>query len=87
MLRCSNHLGDYERRPQHRGATECPVNDVTPFCMFLHPEHFSKWMRLSVMQGTLRGYDQATNLILDDSVERVYSTKASSAMGVRTLQC
>lgn len=26
--------------------------------------------------GTLRGYDQATNLILDDSVERVYSTKA-----------
>lgn len=26
--------------------------------------------------GTLRGYDQATNLILDDCHERVYSTKA-----------
>ncbi|KAI8477236.1 MAG: hypothetical protein J3K34DRAFT_398766 [Monoraphidium minutum] len=26
--------------------------------------------------GVLRGYDQATNLILEDSHERVYSTKA-----------
>lgn len=26
--------------------------------------------------GILRGYDQATNLILEDSQERVYSTKA-----------
>ena len=30
------------------------------------------------LQGTLRGYDQATNLILDDAVERVYSTKVSN---------
>lgn len=29
------------------------------------------------VQGTLRGYDQATNLIMDDSVERIYSTKVS----------
>ena len=27
------------------------------------------------MQGVLRGFDQATNLILDESHERVYSTK------------
>ena len=27
------------------------------------------------MQGTLRGYDQATNLILDECHERVYSSK------------
>eukprot|EP00803_Ostreobium_quekettii_P009065 evm.model.scf_1135.3 EVM.evm.TU.scf_1135.3 scf_1135:28253-28551(-) len=26
-------------------------------------------------QGTLRGYDQTTNLILEDCHERVYSTK------------
>ena len=26
-------------------------------------------------QGILRGYDQATNLILDECHERVYSTK------------
>jgi LSM domain len=38
------------------------------------------WKRADVLfhlQGTLRGYDQATNLILDDAVERVYSTKVS----------
>ena len=29
-----------------------------------------------VLQGTLRGYDQATNLILDECHERVYSSKA-----------
>ena len=28
-----------------------------------------------LLQGILRGYDQATNLILDDCHERVYSTK------------
>ncbi|TVT99023.1 hypothetical protein EJB05_36283 [Eragrostis curvula] len=28
-----------------------------------------------VLQGTLRGFDQATNIILDESHERVYSTK------------
>lgn len=28
-----------------------------------------------IMQGVLRGFDQATNLILDESHERVYSTK------------
>lgn len=28
------------------------------------------------LQGTLRGYDQATNLILDECHERVYSSKA-----------
>uniref|UniRef100_A0A453A5M5 LSM8 homolog, U6 small nuclear RNA associated n=1 Tax=Aegilops tauschii subsp. strangulata TaxID=200361 RepID=A0A453A5M5_AEGTS len=27
--------------------------------------------------GTLRGFDQATNIILDESHERVYSTKVS----------
>jgi small nuclear ribonucleoprotein (snRNP)-like protein len=29
------------------------------------------------MQGTLRGFDQATNIILDESHERVYSRKVS----------
>ncbi len=33
--------------------------------------------RLCSLQGILRGYDQATNLILDECFERVYSTKAS----------
>lgn len=28
------------------------------------------------LQGALRGYDQATNLILADCQERVFSTKA-----------
>lgn len=28
-----------------------------------------------LVQGTLRGYDQATNLILDECHERVYSSK------------
>lgn len=27
-----------------------------------------------VLQGTLKGFDQTINLILDDSFERVYST-------------
>ena len=30
------------------------------------------------LQGTLRGYDQATNLILDECHERVYSTKVGA---------
>jgi hypothetical protein len=30
---------------------------------------------LCLLQGTLRGYDQATNLILDECHERVYSSK------------
>ncbi|WMV35668.1 hypothetical protein MTR67_029053 [Solanum verrucosum] len=30
---------------------------------------------LILFQGVLRGFDQATNLILDESHERVYSTK------------
>ena len=30
------------------------------------------------MQGTLKGYDQATNLVLHDCHERVYSTQVSS---------
>jgi len=30
--------------------------------------------------GTLRGFDQATNIILDESHERVYSTKVSVAL-------
>ena len=29
------------------------------------------------LQGILKGFDQATNLILDESHERVYSTKVS----------
>ncbi len=33
-------------------------------------------------QGMLRGFDQATNLVLADARERVYSSKA----GVETLQ-
>ena len=28
-----------------------------------------------MLQGLLKGYDQATNLILDECHERVYSTK------------
>lgn len=32
--------------------------------------------RAATPQGTLRGYDQATNLILADARERVYSAKA-----------
>lgn len=28
-----------------------------------------------IVQGVLKGFDQATNLILDESHERVYSTK------------
>lgn len=30
------------------------------------------------VQGVLRGFDQATNLILDESHERVYSTKVDT---------
>ncbi|VAH24008.1 unnamed protein product [Triticum turgidum subsp. durum] len=30
--------------------------------------------------GTLRGFDQATNIILDESHERVYSTKISTSL-------
>lgn len=29
-----------------------------------------------MFQGTLKGYDQAINLVLDDSHERVYSSNA-----------
>ena len=36
--------------------------------------------------GLLRGYDQATNLILDECHERVYSTKEAAAGG-RILRC
>lgn len=36
--------------------------------------------------GVLRGFDQATNLILDESHERVYSTKAGVEQVVLGLQ-
>lgn len=32
-------------------------------------------MRASRAQGVLKGYDQCINVVLDDSFERVYSTK------------
>ncbi len=32
-------------------------------------------------QGTLRGFDQATNLIVDDCHERVYSSKVGEEEG------
>jgi len=32
------------------------------------------------LQGTLRGYDQATNLILDKCHERVYSAKVTYSL-------
>lgn len=34
-----------------------------------------------LLQGTLRGYDQATNLILDECHERVYSSKVGQRVG------
>lgn len=39
------------------------------------------------LQGTLRGYDQATNLILDECHERVYSSKARSGSWARVHSC
>ena len=36
-----------------------------------------------LLQGTLRGYDQATNLILDECHERVYSSKVSGSPSSR----
>lgn len=37
------------------------------------------------MQGILKGFDQATNIILDESHERVYSTKVSSLAIINSL--
>lgn len=42
------------------------------------------------VQGTLKGYDQATNLVLHDCHERVYSLQASSEVTLAahiTLAC
>ncbi|CAA2996161.1 sm LSM8 [Olea europaea subsp. europaea] len=33
------------------------------------------WVYYEVTKGILKGFDQATNIILDESHERVYSTK------------
>jgi len=30
------------------------------------------WMDLSLLQGTLKGFDQTTNIILSGSIERVF---------------
>ena len=40
---------------------------------------------LFLWQGTLKGFDQATNVILDDSHERVYSTEVRICVHVRLL--
>ncbi len=42
----------------------------------------SRSIRLLRAQGVLRGYDQATNLILDDCFERVFSTKVQPGMAM-----
>ena len=41
----------------------------------MRKEARASWCLDYLLQGILRGYDQATNLILDECFERVYSTK------------
>ena len=36
-------------------------------------------LRWQVLQGTLKGYDQMTNLVLHDCQERIYSTTVRHA--------
>nr|GMD00731.1 sm-like protein LSM8 [Ipomoea batatas] len=43
------------------------------FYLLVH--RYSHWLECFFVQGILKGFDQATNLILDESHERVYSTK------------
>ncbi|MBA0580286.1 hypothetical protein Gorai_022513 [Gossypium raimondii] len=38
-------------------------------------QHYSFFFPLPNAKGVLKGFDQATNIILDESHERVYSTK------------
>lgn len=52
------------------GPTDA-CSQVAPAAGGLH----SHQLLLCLLQGTLRGYDQATNLILDECHERVYSSK------------
>ena len=42
-----------------------------------HIRGLEKMSAFTFLQGILKGFDQATNLILDESHERVYSTKVS----------
>lgn len=43
--------------------------------MYLNLHEFSWLIIMVCIQGILKGFDQATNIILDESHERVYSTK------------
>lgn len=91
-LHCRSHgVNHHQRRPDNSGASAAglaiiaaaaPATTAATPPWHLPPPHplppaCAHLLSLCwVLQGTLRGYDQATNLILDECHERVYSSKA-----------
>ncbi|MQL99607.1 hypothetical protein Taro_032331 [Colocasia esculenta] len=61
-----NHEGDRGARLTCRAALAARGNSGDIMIL---------WNPFKVLQGILKGFDQATNIILDESHERVYSTK------------
>jgi hypothetical protein len=80
---CRDHIRYYKWRAQHCGVSFNQWHYMRhckrPLCLMMQFTHAgclsSFWSPCA--QGVLRGFDQATNLILDESHERVYSTKVS----------
>jgi LSM domain len=74
FMPCSDDLCHLKRRSQYRGEYKLLFQTTSMLCQVVQLQR-RRANGLLDLQGTLRGYDQATNLILDDAVERVYSTK------------
>ena len=70
-----------------RNIVVSPLFDllVHLFCFFWLSLILTRIALPPLRQGTLRGFDQATNIILDESHERVYSTRVGLLPTLSTL--
>lgn len=72
---CRDYFGYYKWWTQHCGML------FSLFCYVVwnskHQKQREHCRFFLIFQGVLKGFDQATNIILDESHERVFSTKVS----------
>ncbi|MBA0606629.1 hypothetical protein Godav_019068 [Gossypium davidsonii] len=69
------YLSNSEPSPLCTETISVITNDGRNILVYPNLQHYSFAFPLPNAKGVLKGFDQATNIILDESHERVYSTK------------